>query len=548
VRIETDAEEADADVFRLRALLRDVVALTAIPAGWIGKEPDGVATGLADVLVELLRLDFAFVRLRDPGRAGAVDVTRGDAWKRFPEWLESHLAAGAQLPRKEIVADVGGGSEPCSGFAIPIGVDGEGGLVAAACERGDFPTEMDQLLLSLAANQAAIAFQSARLIHEQTAELRQSKAYLAELAEEQAALRRVATMVAEAAPATAVFDAVAAEMESLLGADGVTIGRYEHGAEVTVVAHRGSDAARVPPGSRCSYEGENVTSTVRRTERPARKDDYEGTRGAIGELAHSLGVRGTVGAPIVVDGRLWGVIVANWRGAESPPADTEKRIAEFTELVATAISNIQARSDLAASRARVVAASDNSRRQIERDLHDGAQQRLVQIVLNLQMAREAIGNEPEAVRALMAEALGHAEEATVELRELAHGILPPVLTHGGLGPAVRTLARRMPVPVEIDVDVGRLPAAVEATAYFVVAEALTNVAKHSEASHATVAARVEDGALRLEVRDDGAGGARPDGSGFIGLADRIAVFEGELEVESPAAGGTLVAATVPLPG
>jgi signal transduction histidine kinase len=221
---------------------------------------------------------------------------------------------------------------------------------------------------------------------------------------------------------------------------------------------------------------------------------------------------------------------------------------EFTELVATAISNIQARSDLAASRARVVAASDNSRRQIERDLHDGAQQRLVHTVLNLEMAREAIGKEPEAVPMLVAEALDHAKEATVELRELAHGILPAVLTHGGLRPAVRTLARRMPVPVEIDVDVGRLPAAVEATAYFVVAEALTNVAKHSQASHATVAARVEDGALRLEVRDDGVGGARPDGSGFVGLADRIAVFEGELKVESPAAGGTLVAATVPLPG
>jgi signal transduction histidine kinase len=543
VRAETDAE-----VFRLRALLRDVVALSAIPAGWIGRDPAGVATGLADALVELLRLDFAFVRLCDPGRAGAVDVTRGDAWKGFPEWLESHLATGAQLPRREIVADVGGGSEPSSGFAIPIGVNGEGGLVAAACERGDFPTEIDQLLLSIAANQAATAFQSARVIHERTAELRRSKAYLAELAEEQAALRRVATVVAEAAPATAVFDAVAAEMESLLGADGVAISRYEHGAEVTVVAHRGSKAGRVPPGSRWSDEGENVTSIVRRTGRPARKDDYKGARGPIAGLVDSLGVRASVGAPIVVDGRLWGVIIANWRGEESPPAGAEERIAEFTELVATAISNIQARADLAASRARVVAASDKTRRQIERDLHDGAQQRLVHIMLNLKMAREAIGTKPKAVPGLVAEALGHAEDATVELRELAHGILPPVLTEGGLRPAVRTLARRMPVPVDVDVDVGRLPAAVEATAYFVVAEALTNVAKHAGASHATVAARVEHRALQLEVRDDGVGGARPDGSGLVGLADRIAVFEGELRVEGPADGGTLVAATIPLPG
>jgi signal transduction histidine kinase len=196
----------------------------------------------------------------------------------------------------------------------------------------------------------------------------------------------------------------------------------------------------------------------------------------------------------------------------------------------------------------VVAASDDTRRQIERDLHDGAQQRLVHIMLNLNLARDALGTEPDAVSALVAEALDQADAATVELRELAHGILPPVLTHGGLRPALRMLARRMPVPVAIDVDRGRFPAGVEATAYFVVAEALTNVAKHAGASQATVEARVEDGALQLEVRDDGVGGARPDGSGFVGLADRIAVFEGKLRVESPADGGTLVAASIPLSG
>jgi signal transduction histidine kinase len=524
------------------------MALSAIPAGWIGKEPRTVATGLAEALVGLLRLDFAFVRLCDPSRAGAVDVTRGDGWKRFPEWLENHFATTAQFSSKEIVPDVGGGPEPFSGIAIPIGVNGEGGMVAAACGRRDFPSEIDQVLLSFAANQAATAFQGARLVHERTAELRQSEAYLAELAEKQAALRRVATMVAEGAPAAAVFDAVAAEVEGLLDADGVSLSRYERDAEVIVVAHRGSDAWRLPPGSRVSHEGENVTSTVLRTGRSARKDGYEGTHGAIAELVHTLGVRASVGAPIVVDGRLWGAIVVDWRGEEPPPADAEERIAEFTELVATAISNIQVRADLAASRARVVAASDDTRRQIERDLHDGAQQRLVHIMLNLKMAREALGTEPDAVPALVAEALDQADEATVELRELAHGILPPVLTHGGLHPALRMLARRMPVPVVIDVDRGRFPAGVEATAYFVVAEALTNVAKHAAASQATVTARVENGALELEVRDDGVGGARPDGSGFVGLADRIAVFEGTLRVESPAEGGTLVAASIPLPG
>ena len=160
---------------RLRELLRELVALSAIPAVWVERaatvrEPgtEAVATGIADVLVGLLQLDFAFVRLCDPGGAGAADVTRGGAWKRFPEWLESHLAGGARFTRKELVPDVGDGARPCRGLAIPIGLNGEGGVVAAATERGDFPTATDQLLLSLAANQAGTAFQSARLVHERT--------------------------------------------------------------------------------------------------------------------------------------------------------------------------------------------------------------------------------------------------------------------------------------------------------------------------------------------------------------------------------------------
>jgi signal transduction histidine kinase/PAS domain-containing protein len=192
---------SDAEILRLRAVLRDLVALSNIPAAWIGKEPAAVTTGLADALVGLLQLDFVFVRLRDPGGAGAVDVTRGDAWTAFRDWLERRLATGSELSSKEIVPGVGSGAEPGDGVVIPVGVNGEGGLVAAACDRSDFPTDVDQLLLSLAANHAATAFQSARLIHERrraeeelreardelevkvgerTAELGRSEAYLAE--------------------------------------------------------------------------------------------------------------------------------------------------------------------------------------------------------------------------------------------------------------------------------------------------------------------------------------------------------------------------------
>ena len=232
----------------------------------------------------------------------------------------------------------------------------------------------------------------------------------------------------------------------------------------------------------------------------------------------------------------------------SLPADTESRLENFTELVATAISNTEARTEVAASRARIVAATDEERRRVVRDLHDGAQQRLVHTIITLKLARRAFQNEREDAAALLTEALAHAEQATAELRELAHGILPAVLTQGGLRAGVDALASRMPVPVENGVSVGRLPAAVEATAYFVVAEALTNIAKHACAGHAAVTAHIEDGTLQVRVRDDGVGGARPDGSGLLGLADRLAVLDGRLDVNSPAGGGTLVAAALPFTG
>jgi signal transduction histidine kinase len=250
----------------------------------------------------------------------------------------------------------------------------------------------------------------------------------------------------------------------------------------------------------------------------------------------------------VVDGRLWGIMVAAQGVAEPLPAETESRITKFIELIAIAISNVQARSDLAASRARIVAAADEERRRVVRDLHDGAQQCLVHTIITLKLARQALDANQEPASELVSQALEDAERANVELRELAHGILPAVLTRGGLRAAVGALASRTPAPVEVDVSVDRLPAPVEATAYFVVAEALTNVAKHAGATGATVRAHVEGGTLQLQVRDDGVGCAQPDGSGFVGLADRLAVLRGRLRVESPTDGGTLVVADIPLPG
>jgi len=375
-----------------------------------------------------------------------------------------------------------------------------------------------------------------------------SREQLATLAEEQAALRRVATLVARQSPPAEIFAAVAEEVGRLVGVDDTTIFRYEDDWTATVVADRGERAVPLPIGTRMSLDGESATARVRRTGRAARMDDFANATGPLAEYTRKAGIGCTVGSPIVVDGRLWGAMIAATRSDTPFPPVTESRIREFTELVATAISNIQAHADLAASRARIAAAADEERRRVVRDLHDGAQQRLVHTVLTLKLAREALQDDEEPGPALVTEAFAHAQEAIAELRELSHGILPGALGRGGLGAGVETLVSRMPVPIECDLSVDRLPPAVEATAYFVIAESLTNVAKHAQAHRATVRAHVQDGTLRIRIQDDGVGGARPDGHGLVGLADRLAVLGGRLRVETPADGGTLIVADVPLPG
>jgi PAS domain S-box-containing protein len=373
----------------------------------------------------------------------------------------------------------------------------------------------------------------------------ESRAGLARLAEEQTALRRVATLVARGTRPEEVFAAVANEVGRLLSVDVANVCRYESDGTVTFVASAGH---RIPVGSRWPLGETNLATLVFETGRPARIDHYADATGLLAEGIREEGVRSAVGTPILVEGRLWGLMAAGSSQEQPLPPDTEARLASFTEIVATAIANAEARTEVAASRARLMAATDDERRRVVRDLHDGAQQRVVNTIITLKLACGALEHDQDALPVLVHEALDTAERANVELRELAHGILPEVLTRGGLRAGVDALASRTPVPVEVDVSVGRLPTAVEATAYFVVAEALTNVAKHARAGHAEVMARIEDGALAVEVRDDGVGGARPEGSGLVGLADRLAALDGRLAVESPVDGGTLLAAAIPLPG
>jgi signal transduction histidine kinase len=724
--------DTDAELLRLQTALRDLVALSAIPAAWTGREPPGVAAGLADALVALLQLDFAFVRLSYPDRAGAVDVTRGSARKRFPEWLEDHAATRVQFPGKAIVADVGDDSEPCRAVALPIGVNGDGGLVAVASERSDFPTAVEQMLLSLAANQAATAFENACLIDERRRaeeELRAARDELevkvaertAELHvanDELSALSRVATLVAEGVQPQDLFAVVAEEVARVVDVPLVSVVRYELDGTATECAGFSPEGPLFPVGKRWPLEGTNVLQLVRESSGPARIDDYLELEGEIADAVRRSGIRSTVGVPVVAAGRVWGVMVvsttehdplpqgiearlaeftellstaienaesrealaqladeqatlrrmatlvaqgvppgeifsavseevgrlvgsdiaavvrfehdppaivvvgvgqsipgipigtrwelddalalasaevyrtgrsarvdaSDWASASWPihepalrqgltstvaspisvegrpwgtmsvsakeplPVGTEARLERFSELLATAIANAEGKSELAASRRRIVAASDETRRRIERDLHDGTQQRLVSLGLTVRAAEANIPPDERDLRADLSRIAMGLADAVEDLQEISRGIHPAILSQGGLGPALRTLARRSAIPVELDLATDtRLPESIEVAAYFVASETLANATKHAQASLIEVSLAPRNGSLMLSIRDDGVGGADPArGSGLVGLTDRVEALGGSIRVSSRPGEGTQVTAELPL--
>ena len=517
-----------------------------------GEPPPAIFLAVAREVGELFRMDAARVvrYLSDeevfehPGwhRAGHPEPPSGPA----PLEDFSLAAAVRRTGRAVLVTDyaaavpegsVGHRLGIRAGMAAPIVVDGAlwGAVAGWWCSRDTPPSDIDVRLAGFT-ELVATAIANAASHEEQ-----------ARLAEEQEALRRVATLVASEPPSREVFAAVAGELGRLLTIDSAVIYRFEHDGTATVVAVWGAGAADVlPVDKNVPLDGDHVAGRVKRSGRVMRIDDMTQASGDLGRIVRRLGMRSAVGAPIVVGSRVWGAIVAATHGPDPLPPTTETRVTEFTELVATAIANVAARAEVAQSRARIVAAADAERRRVVRDLHDGAQQRLVHTVITLNLAR----NELEDGRAaeLVDEALDNAQRANRELRRLAHGILPAALTSGGLPAAVTGLASQMPLPVELRVDVGRLAPAVEATAYFLVAEALTNVTKHAAAGRAEVTARLDDDGLLLAVRDDGVGGARLDGSGLVGLADRVAALHGRLRVDSPEGGGTVVTARIPLDG
>jgi signal transduction histidine kinase len=370
----------------------------------------------------------------------------------------------------------------------------------------------------------------------------QARMELRGYADEQAALRRVATLVAGGASAEKVFAAVTEEAGRLLRVEFTGMNRYEANGMVTAVGIWTSTGTPWPivVGDRLSLDGRNVPTLVFKTGQPARIDDYDEGSGMFAEAARRWGLRSAAGVPISVGGRLWGVVTAGSARKASLPADIEARLAGFTELVGTAIANAEAQGALTASRARIVTAADEARRRIERDLHDGAQQRLVTLALRL---REAQTGAPSEAGGLVKQLDGVAtglESALEELREIARGIHPAALADGGLGRALKALTRRSPIPVSLSVQVAdRLPGPVEIAAYYVVSEALTNMAKHARATAAEVEVAADQDVLRVRVRDDGRGGAAfGRGSGLVGLKDRVEALGGQLMLDSPPGAGT----------
>jgi PAS domain S-box-containing protein len=371
----------------------------------------------------------------------------------------------------------------------------------------------------------------------------ESREALQQLAGEQAALRRVATLVAQGVRPVEIFWAVSEEVGRLFGSDQAAVGRFDPDGPAIVLVGRGRTQTR------WELDDFLASAEVLRTGHPARADQasWASAGGPTAARLRRLGLASTVASPIMVDGSLWGVIVVATRD-EPLPVDTEQRLEKFTDLVATAIANAHSRSELAASRRRIVAAADEARRQIERDLHDGTQQRLVSLGLAVRAAEALAPADRGDLRAELSEIATGLGDAIADLQELSRGIHPAILSQGGLGPALRTLARRSALPVELDLTTeGRFPEPVEVAAYYVASETLANAAKHAQASHVEVSLAQRNDRLLLSIRDDGVGGADPArGSGLVGLADRVEALGGSIRVRSLPGDGTLVTAELPL--
>jgi len=417
--------------------------------------------------------------------------------------------------------------------------------------QSDGPFVRESITDSLLATQLFIATSAITtlVLAAVTAERARAEAAQRALADEQAALRRVATLVAGDPSPSRVFAAVTEEVGRLLGLPGANVMQLDGPGTGTVVGAWSEDGTpRFPVGARLRFDGDTLVPRVANSGRPQRVERYDETSGTFAEMLRGVGYRAGVAAPVSVGGRLWGVLAAVTTSEEPLPAELEQRLCDFADLVAQALANADAYEKLAASRARVVEVGDAERRRLERNLHDGAQQRLVSVALGLSVVGSKLETDPQTARTILTSAQEELAAGLAELRELARGIHPAVLTEHGLGPALHSLLARAQIPVEIvELPEQRLPPNVEAAAYYVIAEAVTNVGKYAQASGATVGVQRSNAHATVTVCDDGIGGADPaQGSGLHGLAARVESLRGQLAVESPQGRGTRITATIPL--
>ncbi len=534
-----------------QAALRRVATLVAR-----GAAPEEVFATVAEEVGRLLAADFAILVRYDPQDILEVVGTWTRTGASAPTPVGGRLPLGGRnvtsvvyqtgRPARIDYSDVSGviGQVAArdwglrSSVGVPVSTERRvwGCIVVAFSRQGLLPSDTEARLASFT-ELSAMAIANA-----------ESRAGLARLAEEQAGLRRVATLVARGATPKEVFAAVAEEIGQLLPVDVVNMCRYEPDRSLTFLASWDSAGQRYPVGSRQMLGGHNIGTLVFETGRPARVNSYAGSSaGPLGVYTREAGIRSAVGTPITVEGHVWGVISAASSLEQPLPPDTAARLVSFTELVATAIANAESRAELMASRARIVAAADETRRRIERDLHDGTQQRLVSLMLELRTAEAMQPSEVGELRAQLTRTARGLAGVLDELREISRGIHPAILSNGGLERALRVLARRSALPVELDLRAGRrLPEHVEVAAYYAVSEALTNAAKHGHASVVHVELDAPDAMVRVAIRDDGVGGADPArGSGLVGLSDRIEALGGTLELTSPAGRGTTLLIEIP---
>jgi signal transduction histidine kinase len=427
------------------------------------------------------------------------------------------------------------------------------GLTVWNTAQGSGPFVRASITHSLLASQlfVAVAALTSLILAAETAERSTSEAGQRRLAAEQAALRRIATLVAADAEPARVFEEVTAEAAQTLGASAASLARFDPGDTVTFIgAWSQTGELAFPVGSNMSLDGAGVLAAVRKTGESQRIQRYDELAGSVVERMARFGYGSAAAVPVRLGRNVWGALVAAGHGDAPFPAGTERRLADFADLVAQALANADAYRKLADSRARIVEVTDSERRRLERNLHDGAQQRLVSLALQLRLIRNAIGKDATTAESLLGDAGKELEHALDELRELARGIHPATLTSHGLPTALAGLTARAPIPVRITrLPAERLPEAVEVAIYYLVAEAITNVAKYACATHATVDVErsASNGHVTVAVEDDGIGGADPEtGSGLVGLTDRIEALGGRLDIDSPRGRGTRLTAEIPL--